>query len=228
MKIPPRIGITTSLSKGEQTLELTYVRAVERAGGLPFILPVLQDDAMVRSLVFMIDGLVVTGGPAVTDGLIGVIPDDLPYGDPLRRENDKTVLSECLAKGKPVLGICYGMQMLNAVAGGSVYADVQRQVENALPHSESRGAQPHIVNFEKNSKLHRILGKLEITVNTSHIQAIAQPGEGLRVTAHAPDGVIEAVENDDGTAIGVQFHPERMPGLMGPLFDYFVEQCRSK
>ena len=222
-----RIGITTSLQEGEQRLHLAYVRAVEEAGALPLVVPMLETDAATRAFADLLDGLVITGGPAITEGLVGELPSDLPPTDPVRTRSDVRILEAFLAARKPVLGICYGMQLLNAQAGGTLYADVQRQVEGALVHSDSRGGRAHEIAVEPSSLLRDLLGVPSLEVNTRHVQVIAGLGRGLRVAATAPDGVIEAVESEDGTLLGVQFHPERMGAAMRPLFRHLVERARS-
>jgi putative glutamine amidotransferase len=116
--------------------------------------------------------------------------------------------------------------MVNALAEGAIYADVQQQIEGALVHSNKRGGDRHEVHIAPETHLHSILQRDSMQVNTRHIQAVAQVGERLRVAATAPDGVIEAIENDDGTIIGVQFHPERMDEML-PLFHHLVERAEQ-
>ena len=221
-----RIGITTSFEDGEQRLHHTYVQAVERAGGLPVIVPML--DAGTEAFAEMLDGLVLTGGPAVTDRLIGTLPPDLDETDPVRARADRRVLAAVVKARKPVLGICYGMQLLNAVGGGSIFADVERQVNGASVHSSGRGADVHPVRLVEGSHLRAALGVDTLVVNTRHVQAVAEVGRGFTVAATAPDGVIEAIESADGRMIGVQFHPERMGEAMQPLFRRLVDQARKR
>jgi len=223
----PRIGITTAYKKDEQILEANYIRAVEAAGGMPLILPMLTSEEAMRSLVRDLDGLVMVGGPAITKGLVGELPDDLNRTDPLRTKCDELMLQAFLGLDRPFLGICYGMQMLNALSGGTIYADVQNQLAGALRHSHSRGAGAHQITINRQSRLYDILGFDRVEVNTMHMQAVDKVGQGLRITARAPDGVIEAIENSDGRCLGVQFHPERMLERMLPLFEHFIKSCRT-
>jgi putative glutamine amidotransferase len=217
-----RIGITTSYNGEEQQLRHAYVQAVEQAGGLPLIVPMLETDASIQTLADMLDGLIVTGGPAITDGLVGTLPDEIDPTEPLRLRTDRALIAACRSAGKPILGICYGMQLVNAMAGGTIYADVEHQVDGAVAHSQKRGADTHPVHFSSGTHLRQILGRDEVTVNTRHLQALSTVGDDFRVAARASDGVIEAIEHPDGTVLGVQFHPERMGQTMRPLFDHFV------
>jgi putative glutamine amidotransferase len=218
----PRIGITTSYEDGTQQLDRRYVTAVERAGGVPIPLPMLESDAPVDELVGLLDGLVVVGGPAVTAGLVGALPDGLGPLDPVRGDSDQKWIERCWAEALPILGICYGMQRLNALAGGTIYADVETQHDGAAAHSQKRGATTHPVTIDPSARLHAVLGRDTLTVNTRHFQAVETTGAGFSVAATAPDGVIEAIEHESGRIFGVQFHPERMGKEMAPLFRWII------
>ncbi len=223
----PTIGITTSLNDGEQRLSLNYVRAVEQAGGVPWIVPMVVEDHLFDLIADQLDALIVTGGPAVTEGLIGTLPHDIGETAPHRSVTDREILSRFLSTGRPILGICYGMQLLNALAGGTIYADVEAQVEGSAPHSQKRNAPIHPIHIEEKSHLARIFPDGMPDVNTRHIQAVAEVGDPYRVCATAPDGVIEGIEHPDGHIIGLQFHPERMGQAMRPLFEHLISLARS-
>ena len=228
----PRIGVTTSLNPTdsgarEQRLDLAYVRAVERAGGLPLIVPMLATDEAAEAFAALLDGLVVTGGPAVTDGLVGELPDDIDETDPDRVASDVRVLQAFLDARRPTLGICYGMQLASALRGGTIYADVERQVEGTAVHSRGRGGTVHPARLVEGTRLRQIVGADEIEINTRHVQAVAEPGAGLVVSARAPDGTIEAVESADGSFVGLQFHPEAMEPPLDAVFADLVARARE-
>lgn len=228
----PHIGITTSLNTTErgareQRLDLAYVRAVERAGGLPLIVPMVETEAAAEAHAALLDGLVVTGGPAVVEGLVGELPDDIDETDPDRLASDVRLLRAFLDARRPALGICYGMQLANALRGGTLYADVERQVEGTAVHSRGRGGSTHPVAVVEGSRFAALVGKTDLEVNTRHVQAVERPGAGLVVSARAPDGTIEALETEDGAFLGVQFHPEAMEPALDALFEDLVARARE-
>ena len=228
----PIIGITTSLTPDargalEQRLDHAYVRAVEAAGGLPVLAPMLATDEAMDDFASLIDGLIVSGGPAVTRGMIGDQPDDLGETEPIRADTDARLLGTFLDARRPVLGICYGMQLASALRGGTIWADAERDRPDTGVHSAARLGPDHDVFAVPSSHVRRIVGTDRLHVGTRHVQAIHALGDGFLVSATAPDGVVEAIETRDGTFIGVQFHPEALGAPFDGLFSDLVERART-
>lgn len=215
----PLIGITTGLSESRdasQVVDHRYVAAVERAGGCPALLPMTESAAALEPLLGQLGGLVITGGPGIVRGLVGDLPPDLPPVTPLRDAADTWAFESMRRRARPVLGICYGMQFINAACGGTLYADVQAQLRTQ-PHSPGRNEQhevQHPLQLVAGTRLAALAGAEPGPVNSFHLQAVERLGAGLRLNALGPEGVVEGLESEDGLLLGVQFHPERMPGTV--------------
>ena len=238
----PNIGITPDINEQRPDspfplyeLKAAYADAVLRAGGLPLVLPYVDDPSCVDAYLDRISGLLVTGGA------FDIPPES--YGETARegmgvQKLSRTAFESALMRGAlkrnmPVLGICGGMQLLNVVLGGTLFQDISREVPGAHAHEQQHErTQPlHPVEVKDGTLLAEALGKGQLMVNSTHHQAVARTGEQVVVSAAAPDGVVEAIESTHyGFAVGVQWHPELMintvPMNVG-LYRLLVQKARE-
>ncbi len=239
------IGITCSrmvgaawsqLSKGHfinYTLE-AYGRAVVACGAVPVLVPVGQVTAGLELILDRIDGLILSGGPDVHPRHYRAMPlAGLADVDDELDRMELELARLALARDIPLLGICRGIQILNVACGGSLIQDIGSQVPGALLHNPSidKRVLSHTVRIETDSLLGRIIGAGEIWVNGRHHQAVDKVAPGLTVSAVAPDGIVEAVEDSARRfALAVQWHPEGTwksdPHCLR-LFEALVEACGS-
>lgn len=213
---------------------IEYLQAIEAAGGAPMLIHLTTNDEVLDRLYQQIDGLLLAGGEDIDPGSYGA-PRHPKLGDPDPLQDDVEIkLTQwALRDGKPVLAICRGIQLLNVALGGTLYQDIPSEIEGALNHNESTDREDmthlaHPIVIERDSRLAGLLGATEAMVNTLHHQALRNVAPALRVTARAPDGVVEAVEAmSSGWVVGVQCHPEMMWNGADPrwarVFQAFVE-----
>ena len=225
----PIIGISLCLDENTerndgrevQYIDTRYVRAIQDAGGTAIHLPI-QDD--VESLIEDIDGLLLPGG----DDFLPPqpYPDDVVFRPVPERQLafDRKLLEGALERGIPLLGICYGMQLLALRFGGKLLYHIPHDRPDAGEHELPEPDGQHALIVEPRSRLENLLGREPGPVNSRHHQAVAEPGVSMRVGARSEDGLIEAIEPDVSRFwIGVQWHPERMKGAhRDALFGAFV------
>ena len=224
----PLIGVTTSeLRPGElatlrrhgepphaeMALGMTYVRAIEAAGGVPVVMPPLAARD-VPALVARLDGLLLSGGPDLAPAAYDERPHaQLGPSEPELDEFEYAVVEEALSLNLPILGICRGAQALNVARGGSLHQHLPDVVGDTVTHRQSAdGRLPtHSVEIVPGSRLAGVLGTTQLSVNSFHHQAVDRLGTGLRVCARAPDGTVEGIEDPTRPLIlAVQWHAEAL------------------
>lgn len=211
-----------------------YVNAVIQNGGIPYIIPFNEDPEVTIAQVTTADGLILSGGHDIDPRLYG--EESLPQiGEiwPQRDAFDLLLLKEAEKRHKPVLGICRGAQLLNVAHGGSLYQDISYRDEPTLKHSQG-----HTTNLEtqtiilaSDSYLASLFGEEQLSVNSFHHQLIKTVGKDLYPVAKAKDGVIEAIENGDGSVLGVQWHPEMLHSSdqqMNKLFSDLITKAMKE
>jgi putative glutamine amidotransferase len=234
MRPPPLIGITTHPPTAPDwaslgALRQMIVRSVERAGGLPVIVPLDLGRERLHALLARLDGLLLAGGGDVDPARYGAGQHPSVRGVSAERDETELRLARWAAEeDRPVFGICRGAQVLNVALGGSLHCDISEH-PGAMRHTYYPGLpydlRPHSVKIDEDTRLAAAMGEPIVAVNSLHHQACRELGRGLRAVAHAPDGVIEAIELDGHRfALGVQWHPECLPEApeMRRLFEAFV------
>lgn len=234
----PVIGILPDYSEENRKLELpmAYITSVEKAGGIPLVLPHTADEETASALGAFCDGFLFSGGVDVDPRLYGEEPiEGLEEVSPTRDVTDPLFFKVAFALRKPIFGICRGAQMVNVCRGGTLYQDLPSQLGNEAFRSH-RQSEPgdvavHSVTAQAESVLAKAYGGTEFSVNSFHHEAVKKPGDGLTVTAQSPDGVIEALEDKNyGFFVLVQWHPEKMYEVSEgsrKLFRLFIEACEK-
>lgn len=189
-----------------------YFTCIERAGGLPVIVPPLESEDDLNRLLDTMHGFVMVGGGDLDPRRDGYqLHSSIRPMDPRREDFDRTLVRLIAERRMPVMAVGVGMQLLNVTQGGNLYLHVPEDLPEAIPHRDPQDPEHrHGLNIVFGTLMERVYGDGEIRVNSMHHMAIDEVAEGFMVTARCPDGVIEAIEctQDDWFAIGTQFHPE--------------------
>jgi putative glutamine amidotransferase len=236
----PVIGVLAHPSFNDHGLILNhsiggdYIASLIKAGGAPLIIPVTTDSELLAQYAQLCDGFLVPGGIDVNPVCFDEGPHPLLGETSLTFDRFELKMIELILKaGKPMLGICRGIQIINVALGGTLYQDLSLQSPETFRHvqkDEGRTGITHHVDFVPGSRLHGIFGD-RLYVNSFHHQAIRKLGDELTVTARASDGTIEAVEcSTYPYLVAVQWHPENFIVLeedpMLPLFEDFISTMK--
>lgn len=239
----PIIGVTGSLIIDEGGMfpgyerayvNNDYIQSVVMAGGVPFIIPMVYDENIIKSQLECIDALIISGGHDINPLMYGEEPSQkLGAILPKRDTFDATVVKFAMEMKIPTIGICRGEQMLNVANGGTLYQDLSFIEGCYIKHNQ--GALPsiatHTTSIVEGTKLHAILGDTVMT-NSFHHLAVKDVAPGFKVAALSKDGVVEAIEKEgEQFVIGLQWHPEMMAKdhpIMLKLFEKLIEEAKNK
>ncbi len=235
----PVIGLTPSHNTENDDISMrpTYIRALEAAGALSFVLPLEASKEDFIQLSSLCQGFLFTGGPDPHPFLWGEeIHKNCGPVSVKRDQMELNLLSIAMEQKKPVLGICRGAQMLNIGLGGDIYQDIDSQYRSAFPIAHTQPLHyrhpSHHVDVKKNTLLASFGDDTSIQVNSCHHQAIRRLAPGLIAGGVASDGIVEEIELPDYPfLVGVQWHPEYLwetDPCARNLFQAFVDACKSK
>ena len=225
----PLIGLVSSRSGDNKTIHQRYMNAVWHVGGLPVVLPYTTDAQTLSEYAEIFDGFLFSGGVDVNPAKYGeTVESDLVEIDEIRDEFEEVLFKAIYPTGKPILGICRGIQSINVWLGGTLYQDMDGHRQDVAAH-----LRVHPIEIYEGSMLHRICGKTSVMVNTFHHQAVKNLAPALTADAVSPDGFIEAAHEEGHRFLfATQFHPECYWHVEDDdhsvaIFRAFLDACRS-
>lgn len=213
----------------------TYIHSVLLAGGVPILLPSVNTDQAVLEQLDRVDAIILSGGSDINPLLFGEEPDaKLDFVLPDRDTYEIRLTCLTHQSGKPLLGICRGIQVINVAFGGTLYQDICSQAPNCtLKHSQSsrRDFAGHTVDIVPGSMLQQIFDEFSLSVNSYHHQAVKDAAPGFIINAMSRDGIIEGIEKPgEPYLLGVQWHPEMLVEsypVMLELFKRLVKEAKK-
>lgn len=233
----PIIGITSSNTKNQYTqivsLNQEYVQAIQLAGGIPIILPSVENLEDAIQCISHVDGILFSGGGDIAPYVYGAEPSKWINEMDYKRDVAELFLFEAsYSSNLPILGICRGMQLINVACGGTLFQDLHQETDTTLGHSPSsvpRNQLFHSVQIKEGSFLEQIMGGTEVLVNSHHHQSLDAVSKNFEVVANAKDGIIEAIwDREKDFVVGVQWHPEMLvssyPNFL-KIFRSFIFAC---
>lgn len=233
----PLIGLQALVDEKKDSYWMLpgYFEGVIEAGGIPVMMPLINDEEDIERLVNEFDGFIITGGHDVGPEVYGMT-DETGNVEPCKARDDMEVilLRKAMEANKPVFGICRGLQFINAALGGTLYQDIPMQFPSDVNHRQPAPYDEpiHPVKLEEGSWLKKLAVNDTIMVNSCHHQGLKELAEGLVISAKAEDGLVEAVEMPDKKYLkAVQWHPEFMhkkDEMSRKIFSDFVSACTSE
>lgn len=224
----PKVGITMTEHQGSSVVRQRYAGFVRKFGGTPLLLPTVAN--LAPEYVNFLDGVILTGGGDISPRMWGGENHHAGTSnqavDPTRDKFELDLITQARESGKPVFGVCRGMQMINVANGGSLKHLTDR---HAPPNHDYHGMilNMHPIIIEHKSFMSEFFERERIDVNSGHHFCVDRKGVELRISATSEDGVIEAIEGD--RIMGVQFHPEAMDGdVPNLLFKRFIDMARNR
>lgn len=208
-----------------------YITSLEAVGLIPVVLPPSLSPAASAGALTGMAGLVLSGGDDLSPLVMGEEPEAfLGSVDPLRDEQELALITEARRLGLPILGICRGMQALNAALGGGIIQHLAQERPGAVQHTQKSPcwSRHHTIEIAPGTMLAEVFGTSKLGVNTIHHQGVGQIAPNFQASAWAADGVVEAIECSSPWMVGVQWHPEAMCGRYPEflkLFKAFAAAC---
>lgn len=230
----PLIALVTLYDETKESYWMLpgYTQALEQAGACPVVLPLTEEEEILRRYVQTFDGFLFPGGHDLAPSLYnGPVTEKLCPLCPGRDAMERLLFPMALESGKPLLGICRGIQLFNCLLGGDLYQDIPAECPGGTEHHETPPYDKvaHTVIVREGTLLRQILGVGELGVNSYHHQGIRRPGQGLEICAKAPDGMAEAVYMPERPfVLAVQWHPEfsyKTDENSRKIFRAFVQAC---